>query len=112
MAAYSHFFPPYSLNRHLRVVPFWQFFRNFHKNELKNYEWCLSLDRIYKCDPCNFETKYSQNLEAHFKSLKHIANTDNPSKHTTIVHDEVESFDIPNGHVEEASYENEGKLYF
>ena len=26
----------------------------------------------YKCDACNFETKYSQNLTAHFKSLKHI----------------------------------------
>ena len=26
----------------------------------------------YKCELCNFETKYSQNLSAHFKSLKHI----------------------------------------
>ena len=77
----------------------------------KNLEWYLSLgDRIYKCDPCKFETKYSQNLEAHFKSLKHIANTDNPSKHTTIVHEEIESFNAPNGHAEEESYENEGNF--
>ena len=79
----------------------------------KNLEWYLSLgDRIYKCDPCKFETKYSQNLEAHFKSLKHIANTDNPSKHTTIVHEENEFIDAPNGHAEEESYENEGNLNF
>ena len=81
----------------------------------KNLEWYLSLgDRIYKCDPCKFETKYSQNLEAHFKSLKHIANTDNPSKHTTIVHEENEFIDAPNqapnGYVEEESYENEGNF--
>ena len=29
---------------------------------------------LYRCDVCNFETKYSQNLTGHFKSLKHIAN--------------------------------------
>ena len=29
----------------------------------------------YSCDVCNFETKYGFNLNAHFKSLKHIANT-------------------------------------
>ena len=78
----------------------------------KNLEWYLSLgDRIYKCDPCKFETKYSQNLEAHFKSLKHIANTDNPENHTTIVHEENEFID-PNGHAEEESYENEGNFDF
>ena len=29
---------------------------------------------IYKCQLCNFETKYSQNLSAHFNTLKHINN--------------------------------------
>ena len=29
----------------------------------------------YNCDVCNFETKYGFNLNAHFKSLKHISNT-------------------------------------
>merc|ERR1740129_1368876 len=32
-------------------------------------------DGTYKCLPCNFETKYSQNLQAHFKTLKHLGNT-------------------------------------
>ena len=30
----------------------------------------------YECKVCNFETKYSCNLSAHYKSLKHIANTE------------------------------------
>ena len=34
----------------------------------------------YKCETCKFETKYSQNLQAHFTTLKHIANTEKPSK--------------------------------
>merc|ERR550532_2022594 len=34
----------------------------------------------YKCEACKFETKYSQNLQAHFTTLKHIANTEEPSK--------------------------------
>ena len=33
-------------------------------------------DGIYKCDVCNFESKYSQNLQIHFKSLKHMTNID------------------------------------
>ena len=35
-------------------------------------------DGVFKCDLCNFETKYSQNLQAHFRSLKHLSNTDLP----------------------------------
>ena len=31
---------------------------------------------IYKCDVCNFESQYSQNLQIHFKSLKHMTNID------------------------------------
>ena len=33
-------------------------------------------DGIYKCDPCNFETKWSQSLQAHFKTFKHISNAE------------------------------------
>ena len=33
-------------------------------------------DGIYKCDVCNFESQYSQNLQIHFKSLKHMTNID------------------------------------
>ena len=32
-------------------------------------------DGTYRCEACNFETKYSQNLQAHFKTLKHLGNT-------------------------------------
>ena len=32
-------------------------------------------DAVYKCDPCNFETKYSGNLKEHFKTKKHLRNT-------------------------------------
>ena len=31
-------------------------------------------DGTYRCEACNFETKYSQNLQAHFKTLKHLGN--------------------------------------
>jgi hypothetical protein len=30
---------------------------------------------IYKCDQCNFETKYSGNIKEHFKTEKHLRNT-------------------------------------
>ena len=32
-------------------------------------------DGTYRCEACNFETKYSQNLQAHFKTLKHLGKT-------------------------------------
>ena len=37
-------------------------------------------DGVYKCDPCNFETKYSGNLKEHFKTQKHLTKT-NSSTH-------------------------------
>ena len=33
-------------------------------------------DGAYKCDPCNFETKYSGNLTEHFRTQKHQKNTE------------------------------------
>ena len=101
--------------KHMTNIDAWTL--EFTNNETNGFEEPQSNtrksigDRVYKCDPCKFETKYSQNLEAHFKSLKHIANTDNPENHTTIVHEENEFID-PNGHAEEESYENEGNFDF
>ena len=31
--------------------------------------------RIFKCDICNFSTKYNFNLVAHYKTIKHITNS-------------------------------------
>ena len=41
----------------------------------------------YKCELCNFETKYSQNLSAHFKSLKHINKVESKSSNE-LTHDQ------------------------
>ena len=45
-------------------------------------------DGVYKCDPCNFETKYSGNLKEHFKTQKHLTNTN------TSTHDEDPNFEF------------------
>ena len=42
---------------------------------LKNKKSNNAGDGTYRCEACNFETKYSQNLQAHFKTLKHLGNT-------------------------------------
>ena len=45
-------------------------------------------NKTYVCDPCNFETKYSQNLQAHFKTQKHLTKTNS--------HEEVPNFELFN----------------
>ena len=35
----------------------------------------MNIDGLYRCETCNFDTKYSQNLHAHFRSQKHLINT-------------------------------------
>ena len=35
----------------------------------------MNIDGLYRCEICNFDTKYSQNLHAHFRSQKHLVNT-------------------------------------
>ena len=35
----------------------------------------MNIDGLYRCETCNFDTKYSQNLHAHFRSQKHLVNT-------------------------------------
>ena len=37
-------------------------------------------DGVYKCDPCNFETKYSGNLKEHFKTQKHLSKTNSTTE--------------------------------
>ena len=41
------------------------------------------MDGSYKCDPCNFETKYSGNLTEHFRTQKHQKNTE-PETHEEV----------------------------
>ena len=47
------------------------------------------VDGTYVCDPCNFETKYSQNLQAHFKTLKHLGNTEMSCEESVIFFENI-----------------------
>ena len=47
-------------------------------------------DGVYKCDPCNFETKYSGNLKEHFKTQKHLSNTNSST------HEDIPNFELIN----------------
>ena len=46
---------------------------------------------MHRCDICNFETKYSQNLTAHYETKKHIANFEGVSKESVDDHTDFES---------------------
>ena len=46
---------------------------------------------MHRCDICNFETKYSQNLTAHYETKKHIANVEGVSKESVDEHIDFES---------------------
>ena len=56
-------------------VPYFSYFVVDTSYSMKTKKSNNAGDGTYRCEACNFETKYSQNLQAHFKTLKHLGNT-------------------------------------
>ena len=57
-------------------------------------------DGTYRCEACNFETKYSQNLQAHFKTLKHLGNTKMSCEESAIFFENLAYFSHIKGQIE------------
>ena len=61
----------------------------------------MNIDGLYRCEICNFDTKYSQNLHAHFRSQKHLVNTG--SKIEEFNDENIDETEEPNMDVENSN---------